>query len=337
MNKKLIFLLTVFVVATASSSFAGTPVVYNGCKNVATGIIRLIPSNLPAPLGTQCNTTATDPMLKETSVSWDQIGPIGPQGPQGLQGPQGNTGPAGPQGASGPQGSQGPAGAQGPQGATGATGAAGATGPKGDTGLTGAQGAAGANGTNGTNGTNGSTIWNGSGAPSNTLGSNGDFYMDTTNHIIYGPMASGVWPTTGTPLVGPAGPAGAQGPQGSQGPQGATGAPGTTTSVIFYASIGGIINADGTTTGTGYTVVHTAPGNYVINFLLPFSTVPLCFTSIPFACDDLNDLNCLVTTTPTLKNVTITNFMNCNAGQCNISYTGYQDSPNAFAFACVEQ
>lgn len=35
---------------------------------------------------------------------------------------------------------------------------------------------------------------NGSGAPSGGLGSNGDFYIDPTAQLMYGPKASGVWP-----------------------------------------------------------------------------------------------------------------------------------------------
>jgi len=35
---------------------------------------------------------------------------------------------------------------------------------------------------------------------------NGDFYLDTTAWVLYGPKASGVWPGPGTSLVGPAGP-----------------------------------------------------------------------------------------------------------------------------------
>jgi hypothetical protein len=34
---------------------------------------------------------------------------------------------------------------------------------------------------------------------------NGDFYLDTTAWVLYGPKASGAWPGSGTSLVGPAG------------------------------------------------------------------------------------------------------------------------------------
>jgi hypothetical protein len=50
----------------------------------------------------------------ESPLSWNQVGPQGPQGVQGVPGPQGAPGVPGPQGAAGP------AGAQGPQGIPGA-------------------------------------------------------------------------------------------------------------------------------------------------------------------------------------------------------------------------
>ncbi len=64
--------------------------------------------------------------------------------------------------------------------------------PKGDTGEP---------GINGTNGTNGNTILNGAGVPSNGLGNNGDYYIDNTNDLIYGPKTADVW-GSGTSLVG---------------------------------------------------------------------------------------------------------------------------------------
>lgn len=49
-------------------------------------------------------------------------------------------------------------------------------------------------GPTGLSGADGKTWLNGSGAPSNSLGVDGDFYIDTTNHVIYGPKAT-TWPT----------------------------------------------------------------------------------------------------------------------------------------------
>jgi hypothetical protein len=106
-------------------------------------------------------------------------------------------------------------GRQGAAGATGATGAAGAPGPAGATGATGAPGPAGASG--------GQTVLSGTGVPSASTGSDGDFYIDTASSVIYGPKASGAWPTPGTSMIGPQGDAGPAGPQGDAGPAGPMG------------------------------------------------------------------------------------------------------------------
>jgi hypothetical protein len=143
-----------------------------------------------------------------TAISWNQQGPAGPAGPAGAAGAPGATG------------------SQGPAGLTGATGAAG---PMGQIGNSGPPGPAGANGT---------TVLNGTGAPASSLGSTGDFYIDTAADVLYGPKTTGGWPAAGVSLVGnpgatgPAGPAGATGAAGTtgatgpQGPAGATGATG---------------------------------------------------------------------------------------------------------------
>jgi hypothetical protein len=70
----------------------------------------------------------------------------------------------------------------------------------------------------------GNTILYGPGNPLSGVGVNGDWYINTTTHFIFGPKASGAWPA-GTSLVGPAGATGATGPQG---PTGSTGAAGNT-------------------------------------------------------------------------------------------------------------
>lgn len=69
------------------------------------------------------------------------------------------------------------------------------------------------------------SVLNGSGAPSNEIGSDGSFYINTVNYDIYGPKVSGIW---GSPisLVGPTGTTGAAGTNGTNGAQGATGATG---------------------------------------------------------------------------------------------------------------
>lgn len=55
----------------------------------------------------------------------------------------------------------------------------------------------------------------GTGAPSDSLGSNGDFYFDTASGTMWGPKASGSWTGTSFSLVGPEGPEGPEGPAGA--------------------------------------------------------------------------------------------------------------------------
>ena len=101
------------------------------------------------------------------------------------------------------------------------------------------------------------TILNGKGAPLNSLGINGDFYIDTRSLLIYGPKSKSKWPvpqnlqgpigaagasgsdgkngsdakvsntTTASGPAGPQGLPGASGPAGPAGPAGATGATGS--------------------------------------------------------------------------------------------------------------
>lgn len=80
-------------------------------------------------------------------------------------------------------------------------------------------------GASGTNGTNGFTVRNGTGSPSSGIGVNGDFYIDTTAHSIYGPKTAGAWGAA-TTLVGPTGSTGSTGATGSTGSTGAAGANG---------------------------------------------------------------------------------------------------------------
>lgn len=81
--------------------------------------------------------------------------------------------------------------------------------PTGPTGATGATGAAGANGTNGVNGVNGTVIRQGSGAPSNGLGVDGDYYINTANGDLY-QKAGGTYGVIEN-IIGPTGPTGPTG------------------------------------------------------------------------------------------------------------------------------
>ncbi len=71
-------------------------------------------------------------------------------------------------------------------------------GPKGDDGDTGAAGPTGSSGSNGSNGTNGTSVHTGNGSPSNTLGNDGDVYIDADNGDVYEKIA-GSWSLQGTP------------------------------------------------------------------------------------------------------------------------------------------
>lgn len=85
----------------------------------------------------------------------------------------------------------------------------------------------GAAGADGADGADGRTILSGTGAPSSELGENGDYYIDPTTWLIYGPKAFDAW-HAGVSLVGPQGVIGNTGPTGPAGRTllNGTGAPG---------------------------------------------------------------------------------------------------------------
>ena len=58
------------------------------------------------------------------------------------------------------------------------------------------------------------TILNGKGVPKNSVGSNGDFYIDTRSLLFYGPKSKGKWPTPMS-IQGPTGPSGSDGKNGA--------------------------------------------------------------------------------------------------------------------------
>lgn len=76
----------------------------------------------------------------------------------------------------------------------------------------------------------GTQIWTGAGVPPNTLGSDGDFYVNTSNGNYY-QKTSGAWGSPVGNLTGPAGGTGPQGIQGIQGNIGTTGAAGASFTV----------------------------------------------------------------------------------------------------------
>jgi len=113
----------------------------------------------------------------------------------------------------------------------------GATGPVGPSGPTGAQGVVGPAGPAGTNGQNGSVIYSGSTTPASATGVAGDFYIDLSTGLLYGPKTSGGW-GTGISLKGTNGTNGATGATGAAGSKiySGNGAPASTIGVSgdFY-------------------------------------------------------------------------------------------------------
>lgn len=116
-----------------------------------------------------------------------------------------STGPAGPQGAAGPMG---PAGANGTQIYSGTTTPPSGTGNSGDYYLDlttdvlyGPKSSSGWGsgislmGNTGAAGKAGSQTYSGSGAPSAATGTTGDYYLDVTNYILYGPKTASGWGT----------------------------------------------------------------------------------------------------------------------------------------------
>ena len=221
----------------------GSDGVLTACYNRRTGVVRLIREpRLPrrCPFGTKRFTFSVEGPQGLPGAT----GPTGPAGPAGAPGPQGISGTRGSPGADGHtilHGAGAPAdslgtdgdfylddaafhlygpkvggawpavgtsliGADGADGATGPAGTDGTDGAEGATGPAGPAGADGVNGVDGVDGADGNTILSGAGAPDAGVGVNGDFYLDTTAWVLYGPKASGMWLGAGTSLVGPAGP-----------------------------------------------------------------------------------------------------------------------------------
>jgi hypothetical protein len=145
-------------------------------------------------------------------------------GKDGAVGPAGNTGATGAVGPAGPAGTDGAAGSVIYSGNTAPAVSKGAVGdfyldtstgllygPKTANGWGTGFSLKGANGATGATGAAGSTTLSGAGLPAVNLGKTGDYYLDKTNYLLYGPKTASGW---GVPinLRGPAGP---QGPTGN--------------------------------------------------------------------------------------------------------------------------
>jgi hypothetical protein len=128
----------------------------------------------PPPAGTPAYVVADNTRM------W-ALGTVTSTPASGGGGTAGPTGPTGPTGPAGPTGQAGPAG---PPGATGTAGPTGTTGPAGPTGPTGAAGPSGA-----------STFISGTGPPAAGTGVDGSIYLDISTGRMWGPKASGAWPS----------------------------------------------------------------------------------------------------------------------------------------------
>lgn len=117
-------------------------------------------------------------------------------------------------------------------------------------GATGDPGPPGDQGEPGPPGEDGNTILSGTGAPSDLDdGVNGDYYIDPTAQLIYGPKADGAWPAGVSikgeqGVKGDSGDPGPKGDTGDPGPKGDTGDPGDITS-SGDATDGQVLTADG--------------------------------------------------------------------------------------------
>ena len=172
--------------------------------------------------------TLTWDYYTKSNGKWTKAGNFkGDKGDTGATGPQGEKGDKGDTGATGPQGDKGD------KGDTGATGLQGEKGDKGDTGATGPQGEKGDKGDTGISGKDGNSLLTGDGAPSSSLGKDGDSYVDVSTWDYY-TKADGKWTKAGnfkgnkgdkgdTGATGPKGDTGLQGPKGDKGDTGAKG------------------------------------------------------------------------------------------------------------------
>jgi hypothetical protein len=180
-------------------------------------------------------------------IQTQDAGPPGPMGPPGPRGPDGPEGPEGPMGDTIHYDTRDPTVTDGAPGDSWInTATSKLFGPKsnlniwppgvsliGPQGPQGIQGIQGPQGIQGVQGIPGNTILYGAGDPGPPTGVDGNFYINTTTHFMFGPKAGGVWPG-GIALIGPQGPQGIQGAQGVQGPQGVQGVPGNT--VLYGAA-----------------------------------------------------------------------------------------------------
>jgi len=105
----------------------------------------------------------------------------------------------------------------------------------------------------------GANLISGAIAPANSVGSDGDFYVDTTHHVLYGPKTAGVWPAPGQNLGPDQGAASAY----SNAPLTVT-SPSAASVPIAFATAGPMAGTVTRTNSTTFTVSDT--GLYTVDY-----------------------------------------------------------------------
>jgi hypothetical protein len=177
-------------------------------------------------------------------------------------------------------------------------------------------GPAGPQGPAGAAGASGNTLLSGTGAPSNSSGANGDFYVRLDTSCLYGPKASGAWPGSCTSLIGPQGATGAAGAAGPPGPAGSLG------------GANGQIPYNNNGTAAGSNLSQNTDGSLSANkaFNPPLCTVTLSATPA-FDASQCNAFSL------TLGGTTVTGstLLNAKAGQ-SLTFTIVQDATGGRSF-----
>jgi hypothetical protein len=168
-------------------------------------------------------------------------------------------------------------------------------------------------------GANGNTLLSGIGAPPNSTGASGDFYVRLDASCLYGPKASGVWPGSCTSLTGPQGATGATGATGAQGPQGPAGGLGGASGQIPYNNNGTAAGSNLSQNTDGSVSSHKA-------FNPPLCTVALSATPA-FDASQCNAFSLTLGSTT----VTSSTLLNAKAGQ-SLTFTIVQDAAGNRSF-----
>lgn len=135
-------------------------------------------------------------------------------------------------------------------------------------------------GPTGSPGQDGTSILSGVGAPTNSLGKDGDLYFETSSKFIFGPKANGAWPLSGTSLTGPVGPIGPIGPIGPVGPVGPVGPQGPSGAALRLKDATGVTLGLVLTSTRSDVTFQTSTGHQtVINWTGTFPAAQIYYSS----------------------------------------------------------